>query len=105
MLPIGEVAVDGGDMGMLTGGYELLRGSIGFDRSGLGNADLDMACGEGWGDGVDVVERKVGQGSMEIGDHAWSCKNGTACSKDWVGFAAEFRMGLGEAMVGDDSCG
>ena len=34
---------------------------IGLDLSGLGNADLEMLGGEGGGDGVDVVDKKVGR--------------------------------------------
>lgn len=67
ILPIGDVIVDGGDSGIVTGGYELLRGLTGFDRSGLGKASLDIACGDDGGDGVDAVERNVGPGSVVTG--------------------------------------
>jgi hypothetical protein len=58
-LPIGNVAVVGGDNGIAIGGYELFRGLTGFDRSGFGNDDLDMAFGDGGGEGVDVVDKNV----------------------------------------------
>jgi hypothetical protein len=56
------LAVHGGERGNDDSGRTVLsRGLIGFDRSGLGNADLDIVGGDGGGDGVDVVERKVGR--------------------------------------------
>lgn len=62
-LPYGEVTVDGGEIGIEdVGGYVLLRGLIGLDRNGLGNAALYIVGGDDGGDGVDVVERNVGPG-------------------------------------------
>ena len=43
ILPIGDVMVEGGEIGIVTGGYELFRGLTGFDRSGLGKGNRDMA--------------------------------------------------------------
>jgi hypothetical protein len=55
------LAVHGGESGNDdTGKSALSRGLTGLDRSGLGNANLDIVGGDGDGDGVDVVERKVG---------------------------------------------
>jgi hypothetical protein len=55
------LAVHGGERGNDdTGKSVLSRGLTGLDRSGLGNANLDIVGGDGGGDGVDVVERKVG---------------------------------------------
>jgi hypothetical protein len=68
LLPIGHVAVFGGESGIAIGGYVLVRGLTGFDRRGLGNVGRDMAGGDGGGEGVDVVERKVGPGSADAGD-------------------------------------
>jgi hypothetical protein len=57
-----HVAVDGGESGMEEPGIGLLFSDlIGLDLSGLGNADLEMLGGEGGGDGVDVVDKKVGR--------------------------------------------
>jgi hypothetical protein len=80
ILPIGDVTVEGGDNGIVTGGYELFLGLTGFDRSGFGNTDLDIAFGDGGGEGVDVVDRNVGPCSVMTGEDAWSGKNGIAFS-------------------------
>jgi hypothetical protein len=56
------LAVHGGERGNDDSGKKVLSwGLMGLDRSGLGNADLDIVVGDGGGDGVDVVERKVGR--------------------------------------------
>jgi hypothetical protein len=60
MFPIGDDTVDGGESGIVIGGNVLFRGLIGFDRSGLGRVDLDIASGVGGGDGDDEVDKKVG---------------------------------------------
>lgn len=65
---VGDVIEYGGESGIVTGGYELLLGLMGFERKGLGKAGLDMFCGLGGGDGVEVVDRNVGPGSPESGD-------------------------------------
>jgi hypothetical protein len=46
----------------------LFRGLTGFDRSGFGNSNFDMVFGDGGGEGVDVVDRKVGPWSTTAGD-------------------------------------
>jgi hypothetical protein len=60
MFPIGDVTVEGGESGIDIGGKVLFRGLIGLERSGLGRVDLDIASGEGGGDGDDEFERNVG---------------------------------------------
>jgi hypothetical protein len=80
ILFIGDVTVEGGESGIVTGGYELFRGLTGFERSGLGKGNRDMTCGDDGGDGVDVVERNVGPGSEETGNASWSCRKGIAFS-------------------------
>lgn len=61
--PYGEVTVEGGEIGMeVVVGYVLVRGLTGLERNGFGNAGLNIIVGEEGGDGVDVVERKVGPG-------------------------------------------
>jgi hypothetical protein len=71
-----HVAVDGGESGMEEPGIGLLFSDlIGLDLSGLGNADLEMVGGEGGGDGVDVVDRKVGR-SQSPGDSTISFWSG-----------------------------
>jgi hypothetical protein len=57
------LAVHGGDSGKWgdTGKTVPSLGLMGLDRSGLGNADLGIAGGDGGGDGVEVVERNVGR--------------------------------------------
>jgi hypothetical protein len=60
MFPIGDVTVDGGESGMVMGGYELFLGLTGLDRSGLGRAYLDISSGVRGGDGVDDVDKNVG---------------------------------------------
>jgi hypothetical protein len=66
--PIGNVAVMGGENGIVDGGYELFRGLTGLERSGFGNEAPNICIGDEGGDGVDVVERNVGPGPVEIGD-------------------------------------
>lgn len=57
-----QVAVVGGESGMDEPGMLPSPSEpIGLDLSGLGNADLEIVGGDGGGDGVDVVERKVGR--------------------------------------------
>lgn len=43
----------------------MLRGLTGLDRSGLGYPSPGICGGEGGGDGVEAVERKVGPGVAE----------------------------------------
>lgn len=64
---LAQVAVEGGESGR--DGSEalaLLSGMTGLDRSGLGNAALDMV-GDGGGEGVDAEEKNVGR-EQEAGD-------------------------------------
>jgi hypothetical protein len=74
MFPIGDVTVDGGESGIVIGGYELFRGLTGLDRSGLGRAGLDIASGVGGGDGVDDVDKNVGPWSVEAGGAVSCCR-------------------------------
>jgi hypothetical protein len=60
MFPIGDVTVDGGESGIVMGGYELFRGLMGLERSGFGRACLDISSGVRGGDGVDEVDKNVG---------------------------------------------
>jgi hypothetical protein len=65
---LAHVAVEGGESGRdESGTLVLLRVLIGLERSGLGNATRDILGGDGGGEGVDVVERKVGR-EQESGD-------------------------------------
>jgi hypothetical protein len=56
------LAVHGGESGRDETGKTVLSWELkGLDRSGLGNADRDIAGGDGGGDGVEVVDRNVGR--------------------------------------------
>lgn len=78
MFPDGEVTVDGGENGIVTAGHELICGLTGLDLSGLGSADWGILCGDG--EGVDVVERKVGPGPADPGETGSSSAEGTKLS-------------------------
>lgn len=104
MLSWGDVTVDGGDNGrVLSGGLVLFRALTGFDRNGLGNVDLDMVAVDGGGDGVEVVDRKVGPNNCS-GDSvsiAPSCRSRGAISIGRVTRCGETLRGWGWARGGD----
>lgn len=95
---LAQVAVDGGESGKEESGtLALLRVLIGLERSGLGNAALDMCGGDGGGEGVDVVERNVGR-EQESGDATEESNSGrvvTAFSIDLDSSSFDTRLGFG----------
>jgi hypothetical protein len=80
----------------------LFRGLTGLDRSGLGSADCDISLGDGGGDGVDVVDKKVGPcsaGTVGTGESTFSGKNGMAFSTARLLSRVENRFGSGAVIV------
>jgi hypothetical protein len=67
---------------IISGDQELFPVTIGLARSGLGSASCTVSAGDDGGDGVDVVERKVGPRAGETGDTACSCKSECAFATD-----------------------
>ena len=101
-LSYGDVTVDGGESGIEdVGVYVLVYGLTGLDRSGFGNGIFINVCGEGGGDGVDVVERKVGPGPCSAGDSSWSCGYGLVRSIGCDIGRKDARIGCGDAIGGE----
>lgn len=101
-LPYGEVTVDGGEIGIeVVVGYVLVRGLTGLDRNGFGNAGLNIIVGEAGGDGVDVVERKVGPGPSSTGEVGYSSEYGAALPIGCDTGRDRALLGCGDAIGGE----
>lgn len=99
ILPICQVALVGGDSGIVTEGYESFLGLTGFDLSGLGNAGFDMALGDGGGEGVDSDEKNVGPCSVEDWAAASSGNSEIAFSTALLDCLNDSRSGRGDAIA------
>lgn len=78
----------------------MVRGLTGFDRSGLGYLSAGSFGGEGGGDGVEAVERKVGpRGTENIDGTGESATLALAKSSACDCGREDVRIGWGRAIM------